>query len=322
MALRSAPFTQRLVLLLPVLAAACSSGGALPAQPVSYPDRAPAAQRFIVIADEKEPVAVATPAPPYSGSASTTWASTVRGVLAASNTNDYGGQAGILMPVQVAQSGIGVYAAMSAYDGLQLHQPADAGTTNTLYAPTTHGAGGDCIELSTAYWRAHGTADTQRYVRLYDFCDKGGTWEDQFDKRIDSGFVNSYVRVFTGGSGLPEYTTEQLREADGKWHVLIYNYAQGRWADWGYSAAGTTAAFGGDGWSIFEMHYASGDCSALPNIGVDGLQELTPNGWRLLDAVTSKLYNSNSGCFSSGGVTMYALTSPSYSRWVVAGGSE
>jgi hypothetical protein len=172
--------------------------------------------------------------------------------------------------------------------------------------------------LTTAYWRSHNSPNTQRYVRLYDFCENGGTWKDAFNKRIDANFVKTYVRVFAGGSGRPEYTTEQLRAADGKWHVLIYNYTSSVWEDWGYSNGATTTAFSGEGWSIFETHYSPGECSSLPAMAVDELRVSTNAGWRPVDATTARRYDANLECFANATGTYYAATVEApYTNWVV-----
>lgn len=231
---------------------------------------------------------------------------------------DHGGQAGVMIRPGAA-SGSGIYVSMTAYDGVQLNEPQDAQTLNALYAPTTHGPNGDCFELSTAYWRARNAPDTQRFVRLYDFCENGGTWKDAFNKRIDANFIKTYVRVFVGGTGRPEYTTEQLRESDGKWHVLIYNYSASVWEDWGYSSAATTSAFAGQGWSIFETHYAPGECSSLPAMAADGLLLFTNAGWRRIDTTVAQRYDANLDCFANPSGTYYSanIDTP-FDHWVVS----
>jgi len=238
------------------------------------------------------------------------------------STQDEGGQAGVVViPGSTGGNG-SVYVAMTAYDNFDMNYPPAGSTAlDALYSPTTHGPNGDCLELGADYWFGNtGFTDTARYVRLYDFCDKGGTFKDEYDKQINSSFINSYVRVFTNGNGYPEFTSEQMLESDGKWHALIYNYSTSAWEDWGWSDAGKYTGNGEDGWSIFETHYAAGQtCSAVPMMSTDGLRVYVSGGWQLVDSTMGIDNSDYMQCFSPSVPTYYSpTTTQNYYQWTVA----
>ena len=296
---------------------------ATPATPLSPGDPVPAVVKpaLAAVAAEIDPPEIHTGPATISSTGAFVPASMKRPNDVVS-TSDQGGQAGVLVDPGSSDGSGAVYVAMTAYDNVELNYPPAGSTAlDVLYAPTTHGPDGDCFELGADYWLGNsGFTDTARFVRLFDFCDNGGAFESAYDRVIDSNFVSSYVRVFTNGNGYPEFTSEQLRESDGNWHALIYNYSTSAWEDWGYTDSGTNTYNGDWGWSIFETHYAAGQtCSGVPLMSTDGLRVYTASGWTLVGSTTGENNSYYLQCFSAASPTYYtATTTEDYYQWTVA----
>ncbi|MBV8069939.1 MAG: hypothetical protein JO270_08550, partial [Acidobacteriaceae bacterium] len=104
-------------------------------------------------------------------------------------------------------------------------------------------------------------------------------------------FRDNYLRVFSNeASGEPEYTSEVKRLSDGRWHGFIYNYGASQWVDY-YDSQGTFTNFGdGEGWNMFETHYANAlsnpqpdYCSYVPTISSEGFRlKNASQGWHLV----------------------------------------
>jgi len=184
-------------------------------------------------------------------------------------TQDAGGQAGYALGAG-SNGGVGdIYVAMGALNNVSLNNPP-AGGYNLLYAPTTHGPNGNCLELSTDYYNGFSTpGSTVAQLQVWDFCANG--WAGAVP--MDSNFFNTYVRVYSNGNGEPEYVAELAEGTDSAWHAYIYNNNNGDWDDIYDSQPGqTTTVLGSVGWSIFETHYAIGTCSSLPTVTESGLR--------------------------------------------------
>jgi len=229
---------------------------------------------------------VASPAPPFSGApamlhrdstralnldplsreAPPHWpfersGSQLRSPDAIVNQYDTGGQSGITIPGGNGYTGI--YANNTAYQPAQISlQPGNDPNNpfNTLYAPTTKGSDGSCLENGTDYWRYMGNSVAAAF-RVYTFCNTPGF---VVSKSINSTFTKAYVRYFGNGAS-PQYTTEIALLSDGLWHALIFNYTTNAYEDL-YSTSGSNNYNLGGGWSIFETHYATGPCSSPPPI--------------------------------------------------------
>jgi len=229
---------------------------------------------------------VASPAPPFSGAPATLhrdstralnldplsreapphWpfersGSQLRSPDAIVNQYDGGGQSGII--IAGGNGYTGIYANNTAYPPAQISlQPGNDPNNpfSTLYAPTTKGSDGSCLENGTDYWRYMGNGVAAAF-RVYSFC---GTSGFVVSKSINSTFTKAYVRYFGNGAS-PQYTTEIALLSDGLWHALIFNYTTNAYEDL-YSTSGSNYYNGGQGWSIFETHYATGPCSSPPPI--------------------------------------------------------
>jgi hypothetical protein len=204
-------------------------------------------------------------------------------------------------------SGVGdIYVAMTASTSILMPTPPQGGV-NQLYAPTTHGPMGNCLEASTDYFNGYGTAgSTVSELQIWDFC-KGG-WGGAVP--MDSTFFSNYVRVYSNGNGMPEYLLELAEGTDAKWHAYIYNNNNQYWDDVYDSAPnGTVPSQYQGGWSAFETYYgvAGEQCPSAGTIGESGLRLHYSTGWGYASAAPYGVLNGGS-CFSTSGVT-----SPYYS---------
>ena len=192
-------------------------------------------------------------------------------------SDDSGGQGGYTIAGgSQQQSGVGdIYVAQEALTNVSLSPvpPNSKFPGNSLYAPTTHGPNGNCLEVPTDYYDGWGlpTGVTSGQVLFFNFCDGGGKYEGAVP--MDQSFFNTYVRVFSNGNGTPEYIIELERGSDNEWHTLLYNVTDNRWDDYVDSAANATSNFnGGQGWSMIETHFDAGNCPDIPSTGISGLR--------------------------------------------------
>jgi hypothetical protein len=235
---------------------------------------------------------------------------------------DNGGQSGYIIAPGTAGGDGGIYVAMTAYNDVWVTTPTD-GSYNTIYAPTTHGPNGNCIETVTNYYNGFGTPGTTvDQIEFYDFCANSGQGGFVGALPMDANFVRDYVRTYADAADpMPRYVSAVIHLAsDNRWHAYLYNASLMKYVDYYASAAGqSTTELGAEGWSIFETHYNGGACSTLPDTSESSLQIHTSSGWQLLGgaAVSSYVWGT---CFSAPLSVPYYLpafsTSPS-DAWTV-----
>lgn len=191
------------------------------------------------------------------------------------HVDDAGGQSGYTIN---GGSGAGVgdiYVAHQALTNVALN-PVPSGDPypgQSIFAPTTHGPNGNCMEVVTDYYNGYGlpAGVSSAQVLLFNFCDRGGRYEGAVP--MDQTFFNKYVRTFSNGNGQPEYVAEIEQGSDTAWHLLLYNVSANTWDDYSDSAPGAIANYnGGQGWSMFETHVSTGPCSFMPSTGISGLR--------------------------------------------------
>lgn len=236
---------------------------------------------------------------------------------------DLGGQAGVQIPG--GNGYIGIYSVNTAYESSQIQlnpwDPSDpTNEFDILYAPTTHGSDGACLENGTDYWRQENASTTTANFRVFNGCAAGGG-TFILAKNIGDTFVNKYVRYVDGGD-TPTYITEVVKLSDG-WHSLLYNFNTSVYEDLVGAISGNWNFNGGQGWDMFETHYTIGPCSAPPKIVAGGIRLESPDGsWNLIDSTDSQKF-SYGDCINTG-VTPYTkikypspptITDPQGTEW-------
>jgi hypothetical protein len=123
-----------------------------------------------------------------------------------------------------------------------------------LFAPTTHGPNGDCLEVGTEY---NGPPTTVVFY-VFDFCASGGG-AYAVSIPVDSLFESTYVGTH---DKLPAYITETILRGN-TWHALLYNRKTRKWERVYSEAASPAGPL--NGWSIEEYYFNSGQCpTGLP----------------------------------------------------------
>jgi len=185
--------------------------------------------------------------------------------------------------------------------------PCDPGVAcgNFLYAPTTHGSNGNCMEVTSAYSNvSNNPGFTNYYILLTDFCYATDGHQEFVQLPMDSNFFNSYVEIYNNGDGRPEYCVEVLKDG-AYWRVLLYNNLLKKYDDI-YDAFGTGNNNGQQGWSMYETHYNfqvqaayTMPCPSNPNIGASGIR-INPNGiWQKIGGLAQPGVRGNPAqCFS------------------------
>jgi hypothetical protein len=220
--------------------------------------------------------------------------------------DDDGGQAGInLTPAA------GSYLALTAtHDvftpgtGIQLPlPPADEPYGNYLYAPTTKGANGACLEIGTSYYRLPGSASTGAYVYFYDFCGGAGATVN-----VDGTFLADYVTPATRARNA-HYQMEILESTSTSpptWTGRLYDVKTKVW-DTVYTTQGNFTGWSGRGWTMYETHYYVADSTPVqcpqnvPTIGASSVLMTTAAGKNVsFNASDSSLYTPDPGETSYG----------------------
>jgi hypothetical protein len=234
-------------------------------------------------------------------------------------TDDGGGQEGYTVNGGANAGNGDFYAAHEALSAANVimatPSPDDPMQFEAAYAPTTHGPNGNCLELSTMYTTGLSTplGTTDARLGVWDFCNNGGKWVGAIE--MDQNFFNSYVETYTNGNGTPEFIVESVLGTDNAWHFLIYDPYNSTWYDKYDTTPGETASFnGGQGWSMFETHYAMGDCSDIPATSMSGLRYYVNNTWVYASMTSTFTYPNpadNTSCFDNSDGT----ESPYYEMW-------
>lgn len=163
-------------------------------------------------------------------------------------------EVGFLTPVDGGGTIDGIEAIHTVYTSDQVSLSPNGGAGTVLFAPTTHGPNGDCLEVGTWYFGAPTTAA----FYVFDFCAPGGgTYA--FSIPIDDVFESKYVATH---DNLPAYRTETILKKK-TWHALLYNVQTSSW-ERVYSRP-VSPAGPLNGWSIEEYYFNAGNCPiALP----------------------------------------------------------
>ena len=238
------------------------------------------------------------------------------------SVDDSGGQAGYYI-YGVPGAGNGdIWAAMDAvtpneYYNVYLPSP---NTTygNYLYAPTTHGPNGNCIETVTDYFDNTGSGGTTYYdVMVWNFCQAQNGQPQQKLFPMDQNFFNTYVETYTNGDGRPEYISQVYVDADHTWHQLLYDNVTKVYDDID-DLSGSATNNGDMGWSLFETHFSAGTtCPSIPTIGMSGLRVQVNGTWNYLSNNPTIAYpgsSQNMDCFNPANPPFYEMNyySPDY----------
>jgi hypothetical protein len=235
------------------------------------------------------------------------------------------GEVGFVTAVNGGGTIDGIEAIHTVYSPEQVTlSPNNGPGTQTLFAPTTHGPNGDCLEVGTWYFGP----PTMAAFYVFDFCtSSGGSYV--FSIPIDSVFESTYV---ANHDSLPAYRTETILKGN-MWHALLYNEQTKKW-ERVYTQAASPAG-PQNGWSIEEYYFNAGNCpTGLPTF-IDArikYHDSTTNTWRFAQngsvagltiyeqpsALGSAFYGSPS-CFvspdsNSTGLSSYVVTFPD-KRW-------
>lgn len=235
------------------------------------------------------------------------------------NSSDSGGQGGYYWLPSTSLGDGSVWVAQDAVPPVQngnavflpAPNPCNAGTScgNWLYAPTTHGSNGNCLEVSSAYNdNSTNPGFTSYYLLLTDFCYQQDGHNEFVQIPMDSNFFDNYVRIYSNGDGRPEYCVE-LQKDGATWRVLLYNNLLQQYDDV-YDAVGLGTNNGQDGWSIYETHFNFNvqpgytmPCPSLPNIGASGVR-INPGGiWQKIGGAAQQRVSYPNDCFSSNSST-------------------
>ena len=144
--------------------------------------------------------------------------------------------------------------------------------------------------------------------------------------QMNQAFINQYTAVFANGNGTLEYVAEVLLGSDNEWHFLLWDVANNKYDDLTDSNPGQMSNFnGGQGWTLFETHYAQGSCSNVPSTSMSGLRYYVNGSWQYATA-NRPIYNGSdnpsdgqsTSCFDNSddsGSTFYGIDfmqSPDY----------
>jgi len=254
------------------------------------------------------------------------------------DSDDSGGQIGIsINPTSsngndgYTQNGDGsVWDAMSYNfeDDIYVAPPTDS-YGNYLYAPTTHGPNGNCLESTVDYF--DNTQSSGTYFQIADWCVHPGQIT-YYHVPIDDNFVQNYVEVYNNGDGYPEFQEEVYRDSNSTWHQLLYSNLSNAYQDI-YDSTGINYiqsdddtgadALGYTGWNIFETHFsASTTCPTFSTISASGLRVQTSNdgsnGMNWSYVPSYGLVNTNGDCFNPQMIDFYTYQPNSSDLgWVV-----
>ena len=156
----------------------------------------------------------------------------------------------------------GVRAFHAVYDPTTIDLQPSGGLVQYLYAPTTKGPNGDCLEFGTAYTDSGSGTSADFYV--FDFCAGGFT----LSVPIDATFMSTYTRA---RNGFTVYNAETI-QAGSAWYALLYNYARRRWE----RVYATTGTAGSNAWSLFEFYFNPGPCPQLPTFVAENIRFFNP----------------------------------------------
>lgn len=246
--------------------------------------------------------------------------------LAVVGSDDSGGQAGIIINATTgtgqnyfSQNGNGSVWNAHSYnfeDDIYIPPPSDS-YGNYLYAPTTHGPNGNCLESITEYVNNGQQAGT--YFEIADWCRNPGQIT-YYQIPIDDNFIQNYVEVYTNGDGDPEYQEEVLRDSNNVWHQLLFNNLSQVYQDIYDSVPGINYIGGGpgySGWTLFETHFSAGtNCPTFSRISASGLRvEIAPgsnngnggSGWAYVPS-----YNWQQPFASTGSPDCFNAATPPY----------
>jgi hypothetical protein len=170
-----------------------------------------------------------------------------------------------------------------------------------VYAPTTK-TPNSCVEILTATIKQNYFWIPALYHEFWawNWC-SGVGGKDEFKLPIDSNFINKYMRVLSqSASPEPEYIYITQKQADGRWHVYLYNFITNSYDDV-YSPLGTVPdSIATGGWTMFEM-YVYGACPFyLPTIYNEVVQVRIAGIWRHLSLSDGGSFNSNVDCSENG----------------------
>ena len=264
---------KRFVFLL--LAVLCGCGGGIGR---SVPTTDAASSTITTTSNPDDPVnaAAAAAAPPITSAAGATIGAPVdfylrRGISVSRSTSNVVASdsthqdAGIVSNDTSGSPVNGVRAFHTIYSPTAIHLEPSGGQTQFLYAPTTKGPNGDCLEFGTAYTDSGSGTSANFYV--FDFC-AGGSPGFKVSIPIDASFMSTYTRKW---NGLTVYNGETI-QGPGTWYALLYNYAHKRW-DRVYTTSG---AGGNNAWSIFEFYFSPGPCPMLPKFSAQDIRFYDP----------------------------------------------
>jgi hypothetical protein len=224
--------------------------------------------------------------------------------------DDTSGQAGYYINAVAAAGDGSIWAAQDAVasGGINLPGPTDS-FGNFLYAPTTHGPNGNCIETTTDYWNNNG-AGTNYDLMMWNFCTAQNGQAQETQIPMDATFFDDYVETYTNGDGRPQYQEEVYVDSSGTWHQLLYNNLEQQYVDVN-DLSGTATNNGSAGWSIFETHFSANiTCPALPTIGMSGLRTRVNGTWGYLNSSSTVSYSYTSSpadCFSTSSPPYYTM---------------
>ncbi len=209
-------------------------------------------------------------------------------------------------------------------NALSLALPANATRSQTLYAPTTRGPNGSCLEMGTNYTRDVTSSVTSSTVYVFNFCKS----PMQFVKEIPvtADFLATYGQGSIGGIAayaISIFSLDKIVSDEMTWYAEIYNYKNKTWD----LLLTTKGYYSGDfrGWSIFETWYRAGQCSpTLPVLTVALLKYLNieTGQWEPVQSNMTQLQNSlhaGGDCFVEN-ITpaSYVVTQTSVDSWKVS----
>lgn len=229
------------------------------------------------------------------------------------SADDTGGQGGYYLGLSGAVQGDGsIWAAQDAIApdaayNVSLPGPNDS-FGNYLYAPTTHGANGNCMETVTEYSDTDGTG-TQYNLMIWNFCQSQNGAAQEVQIPMNTDFFDDYVEIYANGDQRPQYSEEVYVDSSGSWHQLLYNNLLKKYDDV-YDLSGTSDVNNKEGWSLFETHFSSGiTCPALPTIGMSGLRTRINGVWEYVTESPNVSFgmSQSQDCFNSSAPPYYTI---------------
>jgi hypothetical protein len=204
----------------------------------------------------------------------------------------------------------GVRAFHAVYDPATIDLQPSGGLVQYLYAPTTKGPNGDCLEFGTAYTSSGGGTSADFYV--FDFCTGGF----ELSVPIDATFMSAYTRA---RNGFTVYNAETI-QAGSAWYALLYNYARRRWE----RVYATTGTAGNNAWSLFEFYFNPGPCPQLPTFAAQNIRFFDPthDTWSRAtpdDGVgLSQILGPPGSCFATPATYSITFPHPDYNWHVIS----